>query len=108
MELKKRISSMSLEPITNKTIISKAILLKDIIKSRKRGYGVSDQELSMDLYSMAVPLIDQNEKIISAINVTMDARYKNNPEKKQIIEKLIQKGKLISELLGYNRPYPRF
>lgn len=107
MELKERIDSMSLEPITNKTIISKTILLKDIMKTRKRGYSVCDQELSMDLYSMAVPLIDQNDKSIAAINVTLDARHKHNPNKKQIIEKLIQKGKVISELLGYNGPYPK-
>lgn len=108
VELKERIDSISLEPITDKTINSKALLIKEVMRTRKRGYAVCDRELSMDLYSMAVPLIDQHERVVAAINVTMDARDKNKPEKKQVTKKLIQKGKLISELLGYTGPYPRF
>jgi len=107
-ELSKRVDSMTFEAITSKTICSVEALMNDILKTRERGYSICDQELSMDLYSMAVPLIDENGTVIAAINVTMDVRHKNDPEKQEITRKLIRTGKLISSLLGYNGPYPRF
>jgi len=106
-ELKKRISGMNLKPITTKTITSKITLWNDIMGTRKRGYSICDRELSMDLYSMAVPLINDKGKVVAAINATMDARDGNSQMRKIVLEKLIQKGRLISELLGYRGPYPK-
>ncbi len=107
-ELRKRVTGMHFEAITGKTIRSARTLLKDIEQTRRRGYSICDQELSLDLYSMAVPLLDRKAAVSAAINVTMDARQKNSPEKQVIITKLMHTGQVVSELLGYRGPYPYF
>jgi len=106
-KLKKWISSVDLKPITSKTITSKDLLWKEIMKTRKRGYGICDKELSMDLYSLAVPLVREQGEIIAAINVTMDAKDTENRIKKEIVSRLIEMGQQISQMLGYKGPYPK-
>ncbi|MFC1877759.1 IclR family transcriptional regulator C-terminal domain-containing protein, partial [Thermodesulfobacteriota bacterium] len=87
---------------------SKKHLWKEIMESRERGYSISNQELSMDLYSIAVPLIDDQGKIVAAINITMDAKDQDSGLREQLIIKLMLKGKLISRRLGYQGQYPKF
>ena len=107
-ELNKRISEMEFYQVSPKTITSKDRLWEEIIKTRKRGYSICDQELSMDLYSLAVPLINVQGKIVAAFNVSLEARDKEKLDIETIITKLIKKGELISHALGYQGPYPQF
>lgn len=107
-ELRTRIGEMEFHQITPKTITSKEILWEEIMKARKRGYSICDRELSMDLYSIAVPLINGQKKIVAAINVSLEAKDKDSLNKEKIITKLIKKGELISHILGYQGPYPHF
>jgi IclR family pca regulon transcriptional regulator len=107
-ELKKLIAEMELHQITSKTITSKKNLWKEIMKTRERGYSVCDRELSMDLYSIAVPLINDQRKTIAAINVSSEVKDKDRQTQKKIIVKLTQTGKLISRILGHRGPYPKF
>ncbi len=107
-ELKKRIAEMELHQITSRTLTSKKNLWKEIMKTRERGYSICDRELSMDLYSIAVPLINDQRKTIAAINVSSEVKDKDRQTQKKIIMKLTQTGKLISHILGYKGPYPKF
>lgn len=106
-DLKDRISRMTLKPITTKTITSKQKLWYEIIKTKKRGYSICDRELSLDLYSMAVPLLNDQKKEVAAINVTMDSRETEKEKTQKILEKIIKKGLSLSETLGYHGPYPK-
>lgn len=107
-ELKKRIDKIEFYPITPKTITSKDKLWKEILKTRSRGYGICDQELSMDMFSVAAPILDKDGNIIAAINISMEFSYKNNPGLKELIKKLLEKGRIISNHLGYIGPYPSY
>jgi IclR family pca regulon transcriptional regulator len=106
--LKERIGRMKFYSITPKTISSQKALWQDILKTRKRGYGICDQELSMDLYSVAVPLINKDGEVVAAINVSMEHKYKFKQHLKLIIKELIKAGQSISSILGYEGQYPRF
>ena len=107
-KLKTIIDRMDLVPITAKTITSKESLFKEIVATRKRGYGISDQELSMDLYSLAVPLFDHRGTPAAAFNISMDVRDKNKPTVRRVIlPMMFENGKIISEILGYKGEYPR-
>jgi len=107
-ELENRLGQMKLHPITAKTITSKKGLWEEIKKTRKRGYSVCDQELSMDLYSVAVPLINGQGEVVAAINVSMEASYKASADIEKIIWKLTKTGQMVSSILGYQGPYPSF
>ena len=107
-EFDKRIEKIEFNPITPKTISSKKKLREEIMKTKKRGYSISDQELSLDMYSVAVPLLDKEGEVFAAINVSMEVYSKDSPNLESTIEKLIEKGKMISNSLGYNGPYPSY
>ncbi len=104
--MKDSIERLDLEPITRKTITSKKDLWLELMATRKRGYAVSDRELSMDLYSVAVPVIDGKGSVVGSINVTTAAGDLNPSFREKILQKLFEKGKLISSLLGYQGKWP--
>jgi IclR family pca regulon transcriptional regulator len=106
-DLKDRIERMTLNPITRKTVTSKPKLWDEIMQTRKRGYSICDRQLSMDLYSMAVPLINERQEAIAAVNVTMDPRESGMEIKRKIAKKLINTGLSLSRILGYQGPYPK-
>lgn len=107
-ELNKRIDKIEFYTITPKTISSKKKLREEIIKTRKRGYGICDQELSLDMYSIAVPLLDRQGEVVAAINASMEFSFKDSPNLENAIKILMEKGKMISNSLGYNGPYPSY
>jgi IclR family transcriptional regulator, pca regulon regulatory protein len=107
-EINKRLDRMEFYPITPKTISSKRKLRQEITDTKRRGYSICDQELSLDMYSVAVPLVDQQGEVIAAINVSMEFNSKGSPDLGSGIQKLIEKGKMISAVLGYHGPYPYY
>ncbi|MFB3886538.1 MAG: IclR family transcriptional regulator [Thermodesulfobacteriota bacterium] len=107
-ELNKRLEKIEFNPITPKTILSRKKLREEIMMTRKRGYGISDQELSLDMYSVGIPLLDKAGKVIAAINVSMEFHLKESPDLGRTIKILMDKGKKISNSLGYDGPYPSF
>lgn len=107
-ELNKRIKKIKFFSITPKTISSKKNLRQEIIETRKRGYGICDQELSLDMYSIAVPLLNNWGEVVAAINISMEFSFKDNPNLKIAIKCLMEKGKMISSRLGYYGPYPSY
>lgn len=106
-ELERRINKMKLHPLTTKTVSTKKALREQIKQTRERGYSICDQELSMDLYSVAVPLISDRKKVVAAINVSMESHYKASVDLAMIIEKLTETGERISRILGYHEKYPK-
>ncbi len=107
-ELNERIAKMDFKPITTRTITDKNELYKDIFAAREKGFCVADRELSMDLFAVAVPIIDARGKVVAGINVTMSANENPKKEFRKILEKLIIKGGIISSMLGYLGDYPNF
>lgn len=107
-ELISLIEQNQLLPVTPKTITSKPLLLKEIQQTRKRGYSICDRELSMDLYSMAAPLFNDQGKLVAAVNVTMGSGSDRSSGKSKVVNMLTQTGEELSRLLGYQLPYPQF
>jgi len=107
-ELKKRIDKMEFHALTAKTVPSEKALWEEVKKTRERGYSISDQELSMDLFSVAVPLLDGQMEVVAAINVSMESSYKSGSNLELIIGSLLETGEKISHILGYQDKYPRF
>jgi len=107
-KLKSRINRMKLHPLTVKTVSTKKALWDEIKRTRERGYSISDQELSMDLYSIAVPLINDQQEVVAAINASMESSYKASLDLEMIIEQLTETGEKISRILGYQDKFPKF
>jgi IclR family pca regulon transcriptional regulator len=107
-EFNKRIDKIKFDPITPNTIASKKKLRLEIAETRRRGYGICDQELSLDMYSVAVPVIDKQGEVIAAINVSMEFGFKDSPNVATTVRLLMEKGEMLSSSLGYRGPYPSY
>ena len=107
-ELKARLNKIEFFPITPKTIASKQELIKEIMAIRKRGYSVCDQELSLDMYSIGAPVLDNKGQVGAAINISMEFHVKDSQNLKTSIDLLLETGKMISTALGYEGPYPHY
>jgi IclR family pca regulon transcriptional regulator len=69
-EIAQRIGRKPLPARTPHTITKLTPLLAEIQTTRKRGYGISDEELELGMRAMAVPVIGDGNEIIAAISVS--------------------------------------
>lgn len=72
-ELEHVLSSLVLEPYTDKTVTDVHELRSQISKARQQGYAISDQELDSGLRSIAVPVYDAKQHLMGAINISTNA-----------------------------------
>lgn len=61
-DINSRLNAMEVEKITPKTVVSKEAIMEQIVKTGETGYAISDQEQTMDLCSIAVPLTNEQKK----------------------------------------------
>ncbi|GGC91620.1 IclR family transcriptional regulator domain-containing protein [Vreelandella lutescens] len=72
-ELDHFLTTISLEPFTDKTVTDVKELRRRIVKARQQGYAISDQELDSGLRSIAVPVYDAKQHLMGAINISTNA-----------------------------------
>lgn len=107
-ELKTLIDRLDMAPITPKSITNRQELLEEVLRTRSMGYGVADQEFSLDLYSMGVPVLDRFGSVVAAASISLTIHDKDKENVvKQAKTKLIEAGMRISRGLGYEGEYPR-
>lgn len=65
--IKKLLDKEALEVKTPKTIIEKRKILAEYEKIREQGYGVSDEEHTLGVCSIGVPIMDHNQRVWSCL-----------------------------------------
>jgi IclR family pca regulon transcriptional regulator len=105
-ELKARLERMKFERMTSWTIVEKKAFFEDIGKTRARGISISDREMSPNLYSIGVPLLNHEKKIVAAVNLSRysDELEVTSPE--EDTQAVVDQGREISGLMGYEGEYP--
>ena len=101
-----RLAEMDLEPLTSYTITDKSALKAEIDRTKIRGYGVSDREGSLALFSAAVPVWDRFDQVAAAINISLPADLGRSDEATAIIKEMIAVGGELSRKMGYRGAYP--
>ena len=104
--LMERIKDMKLEKLTSHTIVEREKLLEEILRTRERGIGICDRELSLALYSIAVPLLNHERKVIAAINLSMSAEEAAGSILDNATREIVEQGRKLSQLMGYSGTYP--
>ena len=105
-ELKNRINSMKLEKTTSHTITDKGRLYEDILAIREKGVAICDRELSLSLYSIAIPLLNHEKRVVAAVNLALSSEDATNSVVVDATRKIVEQGRKMSELLGYIGKYP--
>ncbi len=94
------IAHLELNAFTHRTITRKADLLKEIKQIRECGYAISDEEFSLGLRSVAVPLFCNDKYALAAINIAVPTkRYALKDLEATLIPRLRDVAKTISQSL---------
>jgi IclR family transcriptional regulator, pca regulon regulatory protein len=72
-QLDERLTRLELQPLTGRTVTSKASLRRTLDTVRREGYAAVDQELEDGLRSLAVPIHDGSGAVVAALNVSVHA-----------------------------------
>ncbi len=100
------IRSIEFEPITRHTIVDADRLWDDLMLTRSRGYSVCDRELYLDLYSLGVPLLSAEGRVVASVNLSLSAERSDRQRRRRMLEELVSLGRTLSAALGYERDYP--
>jgi IclR family pca regulon transcriptional regulator len=103
--LKPMLSRMNMEAMTRYTITTPKVLWDHLIKTRRRGHSVSDREMSLALYSVGVPVLNEEQRVVAAVNVSLAADA-SQPERAKALAELIALGSTLSQAMGYEGAYP--
>jgi IclR family transcriptional regulator, pca regulon regulatory protein len=67
------LARVKLRPLTARTVVSQAHLLRIIAEARREGFAAVDQELEIGLRSIAVPVLDAGGTLLAGMNVSAQA-----------------------------------
>jgi IclR family pca regulon transcriptional regulator len=67
------LSRVKLRPLTARTVVSQAQLLRIVAEARRAGFAAVDQELEIGLRSIAVPVTDAAGALLASMNVSAQA-----------------------------------
>jgi IclR family pca regulon transcriptional regulator len=91
------LSKMNFVPHTPYTITEEAVLLEDLRLTRQRGYSIADQELTLGMKSMAVPIFDKKGVVEASFGVSYPShRQRDESLEPLLIEKLLEIAKKVS------------
>lgn len=107
-ELADLLETMELKRFTERTVVDRQQLWDDLMLIRRRGYSISNRELTMDLVTLAVPVFDFTGKVMAATNLALPARVAHGETLREMIANLFTLGADLSAALGYSGDYPEF
>ncbi len=85
------------------TITSKSALLRELTEVRNSGFAVNNEELTSDLYSIAVPVRNEAREVIAAVNIAAHSSMTSLEEFTTLAHHLVAASDRISARLGYCR-----
>jgi IclR family pca regulon transcriptional regulator len=104
-QLGARLDGSQLKACTANTIANVETLKADLIKVRKQGYAVNNQELAIGLRAVAAPIRGEDGSVVAAINVSGSTETISRSRLRQELAPLLMKtASEISQVLGYMDP----
>lgn len=81
IDVQEYINTCSFSKYAKNTIQNKEDLLKELSEIKELGYSIDDEEMDTGVFAYAIPVFNNNNKIISSISVCIPAfRAKENKE----------------------------
>ncbi|MFH1032992.1 MAG: IclR family transcriptional regulator C-terminal domain-containing protein [Pseudomonadota bacterium] len=105
-ELRARIARMDRQPVTRETLVDPEEIFQDLLAARARGMATCARQLSLDLYTLAVPLLNAQPQVVAAVNLAVPWEEARQGPPREKVEQLVALGRELSGLLGYQGPYP--
>ena len=94
--LDERLGRVEIEPLTAKTVRSRAALRERIEEVREAGWAAVDQELEEGVRSAAVPIRDTSGRVIAALNMSVHATRMTMPAlRREVVPRLLRTAEAI-------------
>ena len=85
------LATVELPPITPRTITTPDKLRAELMRIRRQGWALVDQELEDGLRAIAAPIHDEHGNVIAAANLAVHAsRWSNNAIRDTLLPRLLQ------------------
>ncbi len=97
--LDRYLASRDLEEHTGKTITDSATLKAELATTRKRGYSTDDEEFMEGMVAVAVPIIDDQGRLVSTLSAHAPLQRNDLPALEANVETLKLAAVQLSELL---------
>jgi IclR family pca regulon transcriptional regulator len=86
-----RVSSLDLQPYTERTIVDHAALRRELARVARQGYALVDQELEDGLRALAAPIRDSRDQVVAAVNVAVHAsRWPVDAVRRELLPRLLE------------------
>jgi IclR family KDG regulon transcriptional repressor len=100
--LEQILSSIKFITRTEKTIVSRSALLKELEQIRSNGFAINDEELEKGLRAVAAPIFNYTGEAFAATNIAWTtARHPDRAAFADYALKIVAAAKQISRLMGY-------
>lgn len=100
-DVERLLDSVDLEQFTEQTVVEKTALYRCLDLIRKRGYATDDEEYTIGVRCVAVPLRNQVGQVIAAMSVSVPAIRFGTERFEQALALLLEAASAISASLGY-------
>jgi DNA-binding IclR family transcriptional regulator len=100
-ELEARLASGPLEPITSHTLIDKNLLREHLQHVRRRGFSIDNEEYTVGIRCVAVPIFDYSRRVVAAMSVSVPAIRFTPAHRERAHMLLSSAAQRMSEALGY-------
>jgi DNA-binding IclR family transcriptional regulator len=95
------VRSCELDPFTEKTITSVDALLDDLRRVRGQGFAISDQDVTVGIGAVAVPVFDQRGQVCAALSISGARDAVLGESRRQLVELALDGSRRISGALGH-------
>lgn len=92
------INSNKFETYTENTITDRKKLLKEIAQVKKNGYAIDNEEASIGLYCVAIPLTDRRNRVVAACSLSGLPKVMRG-NKNEILKALQHTAKMVEDSL---------
>ena len=89
----------SMQPITDRTIVSEDRLRSELIKARLDGYAIDDGEIESGLFCVGAPIFGINQNVLAAVSIAGPS-FRMKAELDVMIREIKHTASNISRLLG--------
>ncbi len=93
------LANITYETYTPKTITTENKLLEELEKIRENGYSIDDNELTLDIRCVAVPVIDSRKKCLYSLGVSGANSHMTKEKMEFIIKKMTAAVRPLMETL---------
>ena len=97
------LQSISLEPLTSKTITSIEMLRQELEKAREQGFAVSYGEWIEDAAGVAAPILDQEGEVVAALSISGPIQRFKDENVTTYCDEVRRVAARISESMGFAR-----